>query len=197
MQVSILVFSDPVLPTLVGPVERRYSCDNCSMPLLPAFRLGLRYGLVLAAIGTFHLWFSTMTPVPRPTWALLQSFFGVAIILFAGWAGLQAFLLLRTIPAAALAGGICGAVGVGAFTVMLFAFAYAWTDRLVQFPFASEDLTLPGKSIAGYLASSKGFKDLWTSSVGSAISMIPMAAGFGGVGALIVRSIDSIKEQGK
>lgn len=165
-----------------------------AMPLGFAVRLGVRYGLVVAAIGTFHLWFSTMTPVPRPTWALLQSFFGVAVILFAGWAGLQAFLAQRTIVAAAVAGGVCGLLGVLLFSAMLFGFAYVWTDRLVQFPFAAEDLTAPGKSVAGYLRSEKGWHDMWTSTVGSLVAMAPMAAGFGAVGALVVRSIDDVKK---
>jgi hypothetical protein len=152
---------------------------------------------MLGLIGLMHVWFSTMTPMPRRTWGLMQTFYGVAVIFFAGWSGLRAFLGRRQLADAALAGGVCGAAGVALFTAALFGFAFLGMDRLHQFPFAAEDLTAPGKSIGEYLRSEKGLRDLWTASAGSFLSMVPMAAGFGAVGGLVVRSVDAMKEQGK
>lgn len=162
-----------------------------------AIQLGVRCGLMLGLMGVMHLWFSTMTPMPRSTWGLMQNFYGVATIFFAGWAGLKSYAASKSLATAALAGGIAGGLGVALFSASLFAFAYLFTGRLVQFPFAAEDLTAPGKSIAAYLASEKGFKDLWTSSVGSLIAMLPMAAGFGAVGGLVTRSVEDVKEPGR
>jgi preprotein translocase subunit SecY len=168
-------------------------------PLLsgPAVQLGLRSGLTLGAIGLMHVWFSTMTPMPRATWGLMQSFYGVATIFFAGWAGLKAYAATRQLPQAAIAGGVASALGIGLFTVALMVFAYVWTDRLTQFPFAAEDLTASGKSIGEYLRSDQGFRDLWTASVASLLQMLPMAAGFGAVGGLVARSVDDMKEPEK
>ena len=158
-------------------------------------QLGLRWGLILGLIGLMHLLFSTMTPMPRRTWGLMQTFYGVATIFFAGWAGLKSYAATRQLMAAAVAGGVTGLLGIGLFSVCLFAVAYGLTGHLVQFPFAAEDLSLPGsKSIAAYLQSEKGFKDLWTSSLGSLLSLVPMAAGFGAVGGLVTRSVDDAKE---
>lgn len=163
----------------------------------PAVQLGVRSGLTLGLIGVMHVWFSTMTPMPRSTWGLMQNFYGAATIFFSGWAGLKAYAATKRLPQAAMAGGVAAGLGVALFTVALMAFAYGLTDRLQQFPFAAEDLTEKGKSIAGYLQSEKGFKDLWTASVGSLIAMLPMAAGFGALGGLVARSVEDIREPGK
>jgi len=158
--------------------------------MTPAMALGVRWGLLLGLLGVMHVFFSTMTPMPRPTWGLMQKFYGAASIFFAGWAGLKAYAATKQLRDAAVAGGITGALGVLLFTLGLFAAAYLFTAQLVQFPYASEDLTQPGKSIAGYLASAKGWRDLVSASAGSALAMIPMAGGFGYLGAMIVRSLE-------
>lgn len=165
--------------------------------MTPALQLGVRSGVTLGLIGLMHVWFSTMTPMPRSTWGLMQTFYGAATIFFAGWAGLKAFAATRRLTQSALAGGVAGALGVGLFTLALLGFALLLTDRLTQFPFAAEDLTAKGKSVVGYLRSSKGFKDLWTASVGSLVAMLPMAAGFGALGGLVARSVEDIKQPGK
>jgi len=165
--------------------------------MTPALQWGIRSGIKLGLIGLMHVWFSTMTTMPRSTWGLMQTFYGAATIFFAGWAGLKAYAATKRLTQAAIAGGTAAALGVGLFTAALMVFAYVWTDRLVQFPFAAEDLTEKGKTIAGYLRSDKGFKDLWTASVGSFVAMLPMAAGFGALGALVARSVEEIKEPGK
>ena len=160
-------------------------------------QLGLRCGLILGLIGLMHLLFSTMTPMPRRTWGLMQTFYGVATIFFAGWAGLKSYAATKRLMASALAGGLAGVLGVGLFSAGLLVVAYGLTERLVQFPFAAVDLSLPGsQSIAAYLHSEKGWKDLWTSSLGSLFAMAPMAAGFGAVGGLVTRSVEDVKEQG-
>lgn len=157
-------------------------------------QLGLRCGCILGMIGLFHVAFSTLTPMPRTTWGLMQNFYGVITVFFAGWAGLKTFAATRRIGLAAIAGALTGVLGVSLFTLALFTLAYGFTDRLAQFPFAAEDLNAPGKSVAEYLHSAKGFKDLWTSSLGSLLAMAPLAAGFGAVGSLVARSVDDIKE---
>jgi hypothetical protein len=162
--------------------------------LRPEVALGLRWGTLLGLLGIMHVCFSTMTPMPRPTWGLMQKFYGAAAIFFAGWAGLKAYAATKKLLAAAVAGALTGAVGVILFTAGLFFAAYGLTNQLVQFPFAAEDLAGTKRSIADYVGSAKGFRDLVTASIGSALSLVPMAGGFGYLGAMIVRALDSAVE---
>lgn len=163
----------------------------------PALDRGIRSGITLGLIGTMHVWFSTMTTMPRETWGLMQTFYGAATIFFAGWAGLKTFAVTKKLVQAAIAGAVAGGLGVGLFTLALFVFAFVWTNRLVQFPFATEDLAKAGKTVAQYLTADGAARNLWAQSLGSLLAMVPMAGGFGALGGLIVRSVEDIKEPGK
>jgi hypothetical protein len=168
-----------------------------AVKLSPAVQWGLQSGLKVGLIGVMHVWFSTMTSMPRETWGLMQTFFGAAMIFFAGWAGLKAFAATKKLSQAAMAGAVSGALGVGLFTLALFVFAFVWTNRLVQFPFATEDLAKAGKTVVEYLSAEGAMRNLWAQSLGSILAMVPMAAGFGALGGLVVRSVEDIKEPSK
>ena len=131
---------------------------------------------MIGLIGVFHVWFSTMTPVPVDTWKLMQNFFSMLIVLFAGWAGLHAYIPTKKMVPAAVAGAVTGAVGFVLFTAALLWFTQVWTDRLVQFPWAADRIKAAGLTVAQFLRSEEGQRGLQVTSLGSFLQMVPCSS---------------------
>jgi hypothetical protein len=162
--------------------------------VIPAFQLGLRYGLVIGILTMVDIYSGTMTSMSRTTWMFFQTMLGLLTMYMCGWAGLKAFKPSgERLMMSALAGGLTGLVGTMLFTFTLFTVSYGLTDQMRQFPFASVDLTKTGQPVAEYVRSTQGAKDLWNMVV-SGLLRVPLGAGFGAIGGLIGRSVGMIKD---
>lgn len=162
--------------------------------MLPAFQLGLRYGLVMGILTMVDIYAGTMTTMSRTNWMFAQTVLGLVTMYICGWTGLKAFKPSGDrLWLSALAGGLAGLTGTMLFTFTLFTVAYGLTDRLRQFPFASVDFVKNGQSVAEYVRSAAGARDLWNMTV-AGLLRVPLGAGFGAIGGLIGRSVGMIKD---
>lgn len=162
-----------------------------------AFQLGLRYGLIIGILSMVDIYAGTMTSMKLRHWMFAQTVLGLLTMYICGWAGMKAFKPSGgRIAASAVAGGLAGLLGTMLFTFTLFTVAYGLTDRLQQFPFASTDLAKAGVSVADYVRSAAGARDVWNVTM-AGLLRAPLGAGFGAIGGLIARSAGWIKSDEK
>jgi hypothetical protein len=160
-----------------------------------AFQLGLRYGLIIGIMTMLDIYAGTMTTISRTTWMFAQTVLGLLTMYLCGWTGLKAFKPSgERLWLSGLAGGLAGLTGTMLFTFTLFTVVYGLTDRLQQFPFASVDFAKKGLSVAEYVRSADGARDLWNMTV-AGLLRAPLGAGFGAIGGLISRSVGMIKDE--
>jgi hypothetical protein len=161
--------------------------------VFPAFQLGLRYGLIIGILSMVDIYLGTMTPMQRTHWMFAQTVLGLLTMYLCGWAGMKAFRPSgERLTASALAGGMTGLTGTMLFTFTLFTVAYGLTDQLRQFPFATNDFVKAGQSVADYVRSADGIRDVWNVTL-AGLLRAPLGAGFGAIGGLVARSVNLIK----
>ncbi len=158
-----------------------------------AFQFGLRYGLVIGILSMLDIYAGTMTTLKRVPWLYAQTVLGLVTMYLCGWAGMKAFKPAgEKLGYSALAGGITGLVGTMLFTFTLFTVAFGLTDRMQQFPFTTVDLAKSGQTVANYVRSEAGARDVWNAAV-AGLLRAPLGAGFGAIGGLIARSVGMMK----
>lgn len=156
-------------------------------------RTGIRFGLIIGMLGLINVYLSTMTGISRSVWSAIQGGFPMVILYLCGWAGVKVYPETKSLWQAGLAAGIAALLGVALFNGSLLAVAMLLKDSVKQFPFAAEDLVKKQITPAAYLSSPEGVRDLTTSALHS-FFLIPMAAGFGAVGALVTQSITTFRK---
>lgn len=147
----------------------------------PSAAAGLRTGSQIIVLGALNIALSTLTPISNSNWKLLQNAFSILLIFACGFAGVKAYALAKGTAAqkdmvpCILAGLIAGAVGTLGFNALLLVAFALFRGMLQQFPFANSQ------------------SQLMQAAVGSLI-ILPMTAGFGYLGGMVARSVDSVQK---